>query len=68
MSFDIWNKWIARGNTFPYKDDFMNWGWFWNAEKRRWEYETDDENDSCLQVMIRKAKNCEFVKLEKDEA
>ena len=33
----------ATGNTFPIKDDLQSWGFFWDADNRRWTNECASE-------------------------
>lgn len=39
---------IATGNTYPVKDDFQTWGFFWSPEKKAWESECTTEWEKFL--------------------
>jgi len=41
------HKFIATGNTYPHRERFMSWGWYWVASRGAWEtdpgaWEDDD--------------------------
>ena len=36
---------IAKGNTYPVKDDLISWGFGWRPEYRAWIREGIDEDD-----------------------
>jgi hypothetical protein len=43
----------ATGKTYPYRGELTSWGWHWNDGIRAWEFETDDDNDACLEAIRR---------------
>lgn len=45
-------RFIATGNTYPYRDIFCSWAWFWDKDKRLWANENEvSEEDPCIQTI-----------------
>ena len=40
-------KWQATGDTFPHREGFGSWAWYWDSENRRWLLDAR-EDDPCL--------------------
>ena len=45
-------SWVATGDTYPHRETFHSWGWYWEPDHVRWRADhIDGPGDPCLQAI-----------------
>lgn len=45
---------VATGNTYKYKDEFVSWAWHWNPQRKAWvEANGSKITDAGIQAIIK---------------
>ena len=47
-------RFVATGDTYPYREKFTSWAWYWVPERKAWCYEVYGvmPDDLCVLVMM----------------
>lgn len=41
----------GSNDVYNQRENLKAWGWYWNPQRKVWQYEARDENDLCIKAL-----------------